>query len=81
MNRIRVFLSQALHAVDRLTYDVQHASLDLLARGHTDRSTRRYHLKLALQAVGIIHCNGAHGILTDVLLNLNYEFTTVRTFY
>ena len=81
MDGVWVVLLQWSHAVDRLTYHVEHPALHLLARRHTDRSARGRHFQTALQSVGIVHSDSTHGILADVLLHLYDEVAAVGTFY
>ena len=69
---------KSLHAVDRLSDDVHHSALDLIAGRHCDRASCRQHLQVALQSVGIVHGHTTHRVFADMLLHLDDEFTSVR---
>ena len=69
---------QALHAVDFVSGDIHKAPFDLFADRHGDRCPRTDNLHTAVKSVGRVHCDAADGILTYMLLHLNYEVATVR---
>ena len=63
--------------VHRLTEQVEDTSEVLVAYRHRDRAAGIDCLHAAHQAVGGFHCDAAHGILTDVLRNLDRDDLTV----
>ena len=73
----RTLLIQRLEGIDRLSGNVHHTALDLLAYRHCDRTARYAYIHAATQAVGGVHGDAAHGILADVLLHLDDELAPV----
>ena len=74
-------LLQRLQVVDALTDHVQQAALDLVTRGYRDRTALGNNACSALQAIGTVHSDTAHGILTHVLLYLQNEFAAIGTLH
>ncbi len=64
---------QRLAEVDRLAEQVEDPTERDLAHGHGDRATRVDHLGAARQAVGRVHRDGAHAVVTEMLLDLAHE--------
>ena len=81
MDGVGSFHVELFHTVDRLSDDVQHTTLDLVARGHCDRCAHRDGFQPALQSVGIVHGYAAHRVFAYVLLHLYNEFLALSAFY
>ena len=64
--------------VDRLAEHVQHASERLGADRHRDRAAEILGHHAALQAVGRLHRDRAHAVLSEVLLDLDDDVELVR---
>ena len=60
-------------AIDGLAHHVEQAAFHGLAHRHADRGAGTRHLGVALQAVGAVHGDGTHGVLTDQLLRFQHE--------
>ena len=58
---------ELFHAINRLSDNVHHTALDLLTCGHGDRTAGLHNL----------HSHTTHGVLADVLLDLNDEFLAI----
>ena len=69
------------HTVDRLSYHIHHASLNLFAGWHDYRASCCRHLKTALQSVSVVHSHTTYSVLAYMLLNLDNKLATVRTYY
>ena len=69
------------HTVDGLADNVEQASVDVLSNRHRDGAAKRQHFHSALQAVGAVHCNGSHRVLSDILLALKYYRRAIGTFH
>ena len=80
VDRVCTFHIQCLHTVDRLAYNVQHTTLNLVASGHDDRTTRWYYLKVTLQTIRIVHGHTTYSILSDVLLYLDNQILPISSF-
>ena len=59
--------------VDRLADDVHDATERLVADRHRDRRAGVGHFLAAHQTFGRIHGDGAHGVLAEVLRDLEHE--------
>ena len=81
MNGVCAIHVERLHAVDRLSDDIEHTPFDLVSGRHEDRISGRDGLESALQSVGIVHSDTPDGIFTDVLLHLDDEFFSVRSYH
>ena len=68
------------HTVDGLAYDVEQATVDILAHGHRDGTAEHCYFHTALQTVSAVHCYGTHGVLANVLLAFKYDLCAVGTF-
>ena len=68
------------HTVDGLADDVEQTSVDVLTYGHGDGAVERDDFGAALQTVGAVHGNGAHGVLANVLLAFQYHFRAVGAY-
>ena len=68
------------HAVDGLADDVEQTAVDVLAHRHRDGTAQRLHLHAALQTVGRVHGDAAHGVLTDVLLTFKNNLRIIGAF-
>ena len=79
MNREFFFSVQITKSVDRFSYDIKDSASYLRTYRHFDRFEGIRHLHTSTKAICRIHGNGSYGILTDMLLNLNDEFLSVRT--
>ena len=79
MNRERTLLVQRLEVINRLTGHVHHTALNLLANRHCDWTARHAYIHAATQAGGQVHRHATYHVLTNMLLNLNYEAATVIT--
>ena len=79
VDRISALHVEFAHTVDRLTDNVHHTALDLFTCRHKDGVACRHHFQATLQTVGVVHCHATNCVLTDMLLNLNDEFLSVRT--
>ena len=77
MDWISALHVELFHAINRLSDNVHHTALDLLTCGHGDRTAGLHNLQSALQAIGVIHSHTTHGVLADVLLDLNDEFLAI----
>ena len=66
-------------AVDGVACDVEQAAFDLVADGDGDGLSREGHGHATLQAVGGVHGDGAHRVLTDMLLTFKDELGAVGT--
>ena len=73
----RVGPVEGFHAVDFGADDVEQTPLDLVTRRDRDRVAQGDGLHVAAQSVGGVHGNGAHGVLADMLLDLDDERTAV----
>ena len=63
--------------VDDVAGHVEHTSLNLVARRHGDRRSEARGFQASAKAVGIVHGNGSHGVLADVLLHFEDNFASV----
>ena len=77
MDGVSTFLVQLLHAVYGIAYYIHQAAFDLVTHRHGDRVSGRNYFHTSSQSVGTVHGYGAHGVLTDVLLNFDYEGTAI----
>ena len=59
--------------VDRVADDVEDAAEALGADGHRDGAARVAHGHAAHEAVGRVHRDGAHGVLAEVLRDLERQ--------
>ena len=74
-------LLQGLQVVDALADHVQQAALDLVTGGNADGLSERLDTSTALEAVGTVHGDAAHRVLSHVLLHLQNEFAAIRTLH
>ena len=81
VDRISALHVKFLHTVDRLTDNIHHTALDLVAGRHGDRTSRSHDIQAALQSVGIVHSHTAYSIFTDMLLDLDDEVFTIGAFH
>ncbi len=81
MDGVTALHVERLHAVDGLSDDIHHATLDLFAGRHGDGTSRRDNLQATLQAVGVVHGHTTYRVFTDVLLHLDDQVGTVRAFH
>ena len=79
VNGIGVLHVKRVHTIDGLTDNVEHTTLNLIARRHQNRRSHRNSLKTTMQAVGIIHSHATHGVLADVLLHFDDQHAPVTT--
>ena len=63
--------------VDNVAGHVEHSSLNLVARRHGDGGSEARGFQTSAKAVGIVHGNGSHGVLADVLLHFEDDFASV----
>ena len=79
MNGVCALHVELFHTINGLTDDIQHAALNLIASRHLYGRTHWHSLQPSLQAVGVVHGHAAHGVLANVLLNLDNKFTALPT--
>ena len=72
---------QGLQVVDALADDIQQAALDLVTSGNRDGTALGQDACTAFQSVGTVHGDAAHGVLADVLLDLQDKLTAIGTLY
>ena len=69
------------HTVDGLTNHVEEATVDVLAHRHRDGTSEHLYHGAALQTVGAVHSNGAHGVFANVLLAFQNNFSAIGTYH
>ena len=69
---------QGLQVIDALTDDIEQSALDLVTGGNADGTAQGLDLRAALQAVGTVHSDTAHGVFSHVLLHLQNEFAAIK---
>ena len=70
---------KCLHSVDGIAHHIHHAATDLSADRHGDRRPCRLRLHSTLKSVSAVHCDSPYGIFTNMLLDFQYELSTIRT--
>ena len=78
---VRSLHIERFHTIDRLTNDIHHTALDLIASRHGDRTSRTHCLQSTLQSVRVVHGNATHSVLANVLLHLDDEVAAIGTLY
>ena len=78
MDRQRILHDKTVHPVYGLTDDIHDTPANLRADRHLDRFAGAGDFKPPAETVSGIHGHAADSVLTDVLLNLDYKFSSVR---
>src|SRR5690554_2115913 len=76
---VAVFFAHRSDSVDRVAGDVEQTAADFIADRHFDGRSRIHHFGAAGNAVGGVHRDGTHGVLTNVLLAFQHQFRSVFT--
>ena len=81
VDRISAFHVQFFHTINRLSDDIHHTALDLLSGRHQNWVACRDNFQSTLQAVGVVHGYATNCVLTDMLLHLDDQVTSVWAFH
>ena len=77
MDAVAFLVSRVGHTIDGFADDVEQTTVDVLADGHGDGTAQRHGLGAALQTVGAVHGDGAHGVFADILLAFKNDFCPI----
>ncbi len=80
MNRIAALFVKRTKSVDGHTRHIHQAPLYLFSHRHYYRKPCCHNFHSPLKSVSGVHCNCPYRLFSDVLLALDYKYTSVITF-